>query len=207
MNRCTKFCELLSPIYGGTLANIIVDMHDIPQRAYHNLCHIEHCLSVFDTIPDDMDNLGEASRVVLEAAIWLHDAVYVPGERTNEDASIALAAILLRGVGVTETFVGAVEECIDATKHLALPAHHYTPTAMYMMDIDLSGFGEGMQVVRVNNANIAKEYPLSHLEYVRERNKFLETLLKRKRLFYTDYFFEKLEEAAKQNISELIREP
>ncbi len=66
-----------------------------PTRTYHNIEHLRHCLTELE------ENIALAHRPVeVEAALWFHDAVYVPGDPDNEDQSARLAETALRGGGV-----------------------------------------------------------------------------------------------------------
>ncbi|MFV2032544.1 MAG: metal-dependent hydrolase, partial [Gammaproteobacteria bacterium] len=60
----------------------LIDAYSEPQRYYHTLDHIEHCLSLFDKICSSLQ-----SPEALELAIWFHDIIYRPGSESNEQLS------------------------------------------------------------------------------------------------------------------------
>ena len=53
-----------------------------PHRHYHDARHLDHCLRQFDLIAEQ---IGRPDQV--EAAIWFHDVIVVPGRRDNEQRS------------------------------------------------------------------------------------------------------------------------
>lgn len=150
-----------------------------PHRAYHVLSH-----------PVGMIELGnkvfEGGLTVEEVlAIWYHDFVYVAGSKTNEQES----AIIFR-----ETFwkanpwtlnVPLVEEIILCTKdHLPVIGD-----AKRVIDLDLIGLSDSRNNYRLNAVNVRKEYcEFSDDEWVVGRTKFLEKMLGREQIYFTDYF-------------------
>ena len=63
----------------------LIDAYAEPQRHYHTLAHIQHCLGMFDQCKSLLAN-PEA----VELAIWFHDAIYVPSACDNEALSAEL---------------------------------------------------------------------------------------------------------------------
>ena len=74
------------------VVNDLIARYAEPQRAYHTLEHIMHCLGEFAGV---REQAGEPEAV--EVAIWFHDAVYNPLLKTNEKKSADLAAGVLGG--------------------------------------------------------------------------------------------------------------
>src|SRR5262245_18668397 len=68
-----------------------------PHRRYHTRRHIEQCLALLDQVPDLMDS----ERQVLEWAIWWHDAIYDAKASDNEARSAEMAKGDLRDLGAT----------------------------------------------------------------------------------------------------------
>ncbi|RXH19269.1 HD domain-containing protein [Bradyrhizobium guangzhouense] len=58
-----------------------------PGRHYHNLAHIEDCLTALARV----DGLSAVERETLTEAIWWHDVVYDPARSDNEERSAELA--------------------------------------------------------------------------------------------------------------------
>src|SRR5882724_13070515 len=61
--------------------------YSAPGRYYHNLTHIDDCLSALARV----DNLSAAEREILSEAIWWHDVVYDATRSDNEELSAQLA--------------------------------------------------------------------------------------------------------------------
>ena len=59
-------------------------------RRYHNLRHLEHCLTEFDAAAREIAHPDQ-----VETAIWFHDVIYVPNASDNE-AGFQLPASGLR---------------------------------------------------------------------------------------------------------------
>ena len=65
----------------------LIAAYAAPNRAYHNLVHIEDCLDRLAGV----DGLSAPEREILTEAIWWHDAVYDPTRSDNEEHSAQLA--------------------------------------------------------------------------------------------------------------------
>jgi len=70
----------------------LVAAYTAPGRHYHNLAHIEDCLSALARV----DNLSAAEREILVEAIWWHDVVYDATRADNEELSARLAEAHVR---------------------------------------------------------------------------------------------------------------
>ena len=167
-----------------------------PVRHYHNWTHLIHCLREFDRTSFRME-IPDA----VELAIWFHDAVYVPGARDNE----LLSADLFCQWGKTwfsPTLVDKVCDLILITMHRQPPDKS---DESYMVDIDLSSFGQQWSDFIRDTHNVRKEQ--THVPdaiYYAAHAKFLRMLLDRPRIFYTDFFFDCYEETARCNIERLL---
>jgi predicted metal-dependent HD superfamily phosphohydrolase len=60
----------------------LIHAYSSPDRYYHNLTHIQDCLSVFDQTSSLVAHPKE-----VELAIWFHDAVYDTRRSDNEQKS------------------------------------------------------------------------------------------------------------------------
>lgn len=65
----------------------LVTAYSAPGRHYHNLAHIEDCLSALARVY----NLSATEREILTEAIWWHDVVYDATRADNEELSAGLA--------------------------------------------------------------------------------------------------------------------
>ena len=168
-----------------------------PQRFYHTLQHIEHCIFMFDECSALVDNPD-----ALELAIWFHDVIYEPSASDNEARSAQLYLQLSDGVHA-ETTRSLVDRLIMATLHLGCSLAD--GDASYMVDIDLSSFGLPWDEFLRDSENLRRE--ASHLDdaaYHQKARAFHHSLRSRERFFYTDFFAERLEARAHRNIERYI---
>ncbi len=164
-----------------------------PGRHYHNIGHVADCLR----------QLGEMDRVYgseiryreeLIVAVIYHDCVYDPLAKNNEglsaDAAVAaypnLDGEMLRSI-------------VMATLHSGGPLKSIEEKIM--ADVDLAGLTVEFGEFQENTAKIRKEYSMVEDEAFRQgRCAFLEGMLKRPRIYYTDLYFERYEVKARENL-------
>ncbi len=170
-----------------------------PHRKYHNIYHIESCLSEFAEIKELALN-----PCALELAIWYHDVVYDINASDNEERSAVFAGSAIFGLfPFPEALAKSVEEIILATKHNSVPDSY---DAKLMLDIDIANMGKPKIFKKVNRL-VREEYAsVAEKRFVEERSNILEIFLARPRIYLTDYFYERYEVAARQNISLAIAE-
>lgn len=160
-------------------------------RFYHNINHINDCLAELEQIP----NISHNDRVVIEKAIWYHDAVYNPHSTENE---IKSAALLQHNPTTTADHVRKI--ILATAKHL-VTQENISLTTQIMLDIDLCGFGKPWEICKKNADNIRKEYyNTTDLDFYKGRKNFLETIMKRESLYYTDYFRNKYHKQSRENL-------
>jgi predicted metal-dependent HD superfamily phosphohydrolase len=164
-----------------------------PTRIYHTAAHIQDCLTAFDRSrhlarqPDSM-----------EAAIWYHDAVYVPGAPDNEERSALLAETELRNGGVSPDIVLRVGRLIRATTHQTPPEE---PDAQLLCDIDLSILGREAAAYDEFERRIRREYArVPETVYRRGRSALLESFLARPAIYATEQFRSQYERPARTNL-------
>jgi len=173
-------------------------------RFYHNLDHINHCLSEFD---DAIENgVTIADRDLLELAIWFHDIIYKPYRDqkyefvTNEMASGECVLNFIHTFKLPIRYK-VVYDYIKFTEYTAHPQDY---DIKVLMDIDLSGLGSPEAVFNNNGRNLRKEYDhLGDSEYNELRKQQLNSFLSGK-IYKTDYFREKYETQARKNIERTL---
>jgi predicted metal-dependent HD superfamily phosphohydrolase len=146
-----------------------------PHRRYHDMRHIADMLCKGQAL-----NLSEEQVM----AVWFHDAIYVPGSKTNEADSAKLAVERLTGLGWNASRVKIVEQIVlDTCGHV--PS---IEESRKVIDLDLSTLGGTWESYSRNGKNIRDELAqISDAEWNVGRGAWLESLLKRKRLFWTDW--------------------
>lgn len=179
-----------------------------PHRHYHNLNHINRCLSVAENL-----HLEYFNKTQLITAIWFHDAIYNPWSRHNEQFSAELASkycqqehtFLSNGLGFGKnlrTVIQAIKATAEHTEDQVFNSDQYNVNVIhYMLDIDLIGLADEYSKYSETGEQIRKEY--SHLnknEFDKGRYTFLIRMLDRKKIFYTDDFYQKYETKARENM-------
>ncbi len=173
----------------------LVAAYGEPQRVYHTLEHIGHCLSMLDSA----HSLLECADAV-ELAIWFHDVVYQPGSRDNEQLSADQFMAHTEGV-FDDTLREMVYQHIMATLHCGSAVN--VGDAAFMVDIDLSSFGLLWPDFLRDSTNVRKEMThMSDAEFYPKQTAFQRLLLDQPRFFQSDYFYEKYEVQARKNLAE-----
>ncbi len=101
-----------------------------PERAYHNLSHIEQTLLALDQLGPTSD-----TRWAAELALWFHDAVYEAGRTDNEERSATLFETVTRDWPLSADMRRRVVQAILATRHSQQPTADF---AALVADADLS---------------------------------------------------------------------
>jgi predicted metal-dependent HD superfamily phosphohydrolase len=168
-------------------------------RAYHTAEHIRDCLAQLDSSRPLAQHPDE-----VEAALWFHDAVYLPGGSDNEEQSAELARTALTDAGVSEAVAGRVATLILATRHTGSAG---TPDEKLTCDIDLSILGREAAIFDQFERRIRQEYAwVPEPIYRRERSGVLAGFLRRRSIYQTEPFRREFEIPARANLQRLIAE-
>ncbi|MCP4982651.1 MAG: hypothetical protein GY935_19410 [Gammaproteobacteria bacterium] len=192
-------CLLVAmPDHSVAIHKQLLYAYNEPQRHYHTLAHIEHCLGMFDSCESLVDNPD-----ALEIAVWFHDVIYEPEKSDNEANSAELYLELSEGVHATE-LRQLVARLIIATLHDGSPLED--SDARYMIDIDLSSFGLAWEEFERDSQNLRAEKPgLSDADYYHKLADFRSKLLSRDRFFYTEFFCQRYEQQVQDNLSRYFK--
>ena len=195
--------EYLEPIFKdayfeGRLYLKLAKQYDA--RAYHNLSHIAYMLNMLQIyLNAGYTDIANCDINTLTQAVFLHDYIYNPLEKNNEEMSIQAA--------IDEDFVN---ECDKKFQDLVLATKHIKPAnselEALMADLDLSILGTfDDEIWKQYNHAIRQEYSMVPLkDYVKGRIEVLKNFLNKKRIFQTDFFYDMLEARARQNIAKEI---
>jgi predicted metal-dependent HD superfamily phosphohydrolase len=172
--------------------------YDGAGRHYHDLRHVLHCLRMLDEVRGECQDAD-----AVEAAIWFHDAVYDATRPDNEARSADLAERQLRAMGTPEPFVVKVHDLILDTRHTAPPT---SSDGRWLVDIDLSILGAPPEAYDAYDQAIRREY--AHVPdeaYRAGRASVLRSFLARESIYLTQYFRERYEVAARENLARSVR--
>lgn len=179
-------------------AREILTRYSEPHRRYHNVDHLADCLEMLDR-----HTLEARDPVVLELALWFHDAVYDIGAPDNEQRSAELARRMLEPLGLPPARLGAVSAAVMATTHKGEPGPGDAPL---VCDIDLSILGAPEPKYRRYAQAILAESGMTMAVFRPLRLRFLETMLTRGHLFHTPPFRAAMEAQARDNMDREQRE-
>jgi predicted metal-dependent HD superfamily phosphohydrolase len=163
------------------------------QRHYHNWAHIA---ALLEWVNRFADRLTSPDTVCM--AVWMHDAIYNPLRRDNEERSAEYALQQLKKMQVGRMFAQKVANYVLATKsHLPAPED---PDLQWLLDFDLSVLGENEVVYQQYTAQIRQEYAFyPDLLYQAGRKKVLRQFLERPRIFY--FLGDEYEQRARKNLA------
>jgi len=168
-------------------------------RFYHTLNHISGVIAVLDTA----SHLADCADA-LQFAAFYHDAVYDVLKNDNEERSAALANQRLAELRVSAEITGLCNQHILATKKHEQST--CTDTNLFT-DADLAILGGVPALYQEYCRNIRKEYNVYPDDMYRAgRIKVLEHFLSMPRIYKTDFFRERYEIQARENINTELAE-
>jgi predicted metal-dependent HD superfamily phosphohydrolase len=163
------------------------------ERYYHNLHHLENMFTELEAIKDKISNFSSIS-----FSVFYHDVIYDAPSKHNEEKSAELAAMRLQNLNADHEIIKVVKAQIIATKTHQLSDDSDTN---YLLDADLSILGKDTETYRSYIQNIRKEYSIyPDLLYKPGRKKVLRHFLELEHIFKTEYFKDKYEMIARDNI-------
>ena len=187
--------------YIGIQASLMIEQrYSAAGRFYHNLKHIENCLTEFREIEAKMI---DPRAVVL--ALLFHDIVYDPQAQQHLANEIASWDMLKHFCQLND------QDHSMIMNHILHTSHNFTgdknEDTDYVCYIDMAILGYSEHEFEQYEANIRREYAFaSDADYQAGRGHFLQTLLASEQIFKTDYFKNKYEESARANIKNLIKQ-
>lgn len=175
------------------LVTEIVQQYSKSNRHYHNLAHLD---SLYEKLLAVADKINDWQIIIFSIAY--HDIVYNTLKQDNEEKSAKLAEDRLTKIGLPAAKIKACCSQILATKGHSISTDSDTN---YFTDADLSILGTSEANYNQYKIAIRKEYKFyPDLLYNPGRKKVLEHFLSMSRIYKTDYFFERCEDAARANL-------
>lgn len=162
-------------------------------RHYHTLDHLENLLLELTAVKEKIKN-WEA----LLFTLYYHDIIYDVSKQNNEEESAYLAVKRMKEIAVPDDLITLCMEQIVATKsHLA----SVDQDTNYFTDADLSILGQDWDTYGNYYKNVRLEFQIyPDLQYSFGRRSVLDHFLSMDRIFKTDYFYNRFEVQAKENL-------
>ena len=189
----------VTPKQAQALWQDIAAHYSEPKRAYHTLEHIEQLFVQFESI---QHALSEPPIIAL--AVYYHDVIYDPTRSDNELRSAEYAVDAL-------TPYLSDEQCKHIYALIMMTANHQIDTlidndkyndAAYLLDMDLGVLGTPWSTYQQYANAIRQEYAhVLDTQYRDGRTAVLKGLLAHPRLYLTDYYYELLENQARDNLT------
>jgi predicted metal-dependent HD superfamily phosphohydrolase len=201
--------EIGNPKAGEQIFEGLVKRYSEPHRAYHILEHIVNMLDELEEVISEIEN-----PVAVKFAILYHDSVYDTGSKenpivtVNEARSTHLAELDLPKLGVGKDVIVLVCGDLSETGLIMATTHKQEvtdPDTQYLVDIDLAILGKPEQEFDRYEAEIRKEYAWVPEDLFRSRRPMiLQSFHDHPSIFYTEFFRNKYESAARKNLSRSI---
>ena len=176
----------------------IVARYSEPSRAYHTLQHLRECFAHLALAFALTTRLPE-----VQLALWFHDAIYDTRAQDNEERSANWARESLCAAGASTETAEHVHQLVMATRHNALPED---PDAQLVVDIDLSILAATTERFTEYEKQIRAEYSwVPEPSYREGRARILANFLGRKSIYSTHWFYGRLEQRARDNLSRSLQ--
>lgn len=167
-----------------------------PPRVYHDLSHVLDVARAWSR-----ETWRQPAETFL--AVLFHDAVYVVGNSDNE----------VKSADLCEALCGPnprVRQLIELTaRHGKLSPGDVDEEAAKFLDCDMAILGASPERFALYEQQIAAEYePVIGKEaYAKGRRAFLQRLLASPRIFLSEAFRDRLEDAARRNLQRALASP
>ncbi len=176
--------------------------HAEVHRHYHTWAHIEALMSWQEKLAGQLNDPTS-----VELAVLFHDAIYDPRATDNEARSAALMMSTLESF-VPRTTLDRANTLILATAGHQLPNtadHMLKADCAFFLDMDLSILGTAPTLFDAYEEAIRNEYAFVPAEdYRKGRGALLRDFHARERLYFTDYFHDRLDQQARTNLTRSI---
>ncbi|MGE6396282.1 HD domain-containing protein [Chryseobacterium scophthalmum] len=162
-------------------------------RHYHNLQHLETLFEEIEHVKDKIKNFNTIS-----FSIFYHDVIYDATSKLNEEKSADIAKERLEILDVNNDDIQKVYKQILATKSHQKSEDEDTN---FLLDADLSVLGKSSQDYVEYTKQIRKEYSIyPDFLYKPGRKKVLQHFLELESIYKTEFFRNKYETQARENI-------
>ncbi|WP_412987218.1 hypothetical protein [Pontimicrobium sp. IMCC45349] len=195
-HRWTLFCSAEDSQLTSQLWTEIESQYSEKSRHYHTLEHLHNMFSAYDEIEKLINN-----KEAFQFTVWYHDIIYKASKNNNEEQSALLAVDRLKKLNLEISQIELIKTLILSTKKHSVLSNENASDNSYLLDIDLSILGTDWSVYQSYCSNIRKEYKIyPTFMYNKGRKQVLKNFLDRDTLYFTEYFKEKFEIQARNNI-------
>ncbi len=188
------------PLHADHLA-ALEQAYATPPRAYHHFGHVRALLHHYAEVAAGP---GWQRPMEVWLAVLFHDAIYQPGRSDNEAESAKWAMDCIpRWWPQAEVDLQRVQALILLTaRHGQLQPQDVDEEAALFLDCDMAILAAPAAVFDAYDRAIAEEYrgQVPALLFRLNRRRFLAGLLKRPRIFLSDYFHARIDTAARDNL-------
>lgn len=190
------------------LFNQVKNYYNESHRFYHNWDHIIYGFLIFDKIKEfEVD-------IVSELAWIFHDVIYLPFNfnsnndlHTNEKLSAKFINFFLQS-NSPEFYEEYNSEIKEAQKIIISTENHipFDERSSIILDVDMSYLGYSYKEFKKIRELVRKEYKfISNKDFNKGTIKFIDNLLKQKKIYFSNYGLKNWENQARMNL-ELERE-
>lgn len=172
----------------------LIRAYSSAERHYHTMEHIDQVLEIIEQQQSLANNFS-----ALRLAAWFHDVIYNPKVRDNEQKSAAYASNKLNQLKIPMTVIAQVTTLI-------LDTQNHQPSlgnldSQILLDADLAILGTPKLEYESYAQAIRREYSWVYDdEYRTLRKQVLQNFLRRKRIYFTNSLFLRLELRARLNL-------
>jgi predicted metal-dependent HD superfamily phosphohydrolase len=164
------------------------------KRHYHTLKHLENLFTSLTEVKSEIQNWES-----ILFTLFYHDIIYTALKSNNEENSALLAEKRMQQLSVSSDITERCKKQILATKSHAKSTDSDTN---YFTDADISVLGQTWEIYSLYYKNVRKEYAIyPDFIYNSGRKKVIQHFLSMDSIFKTDYFYNKFEKVAKENLN------
>ncbi len=185
--------------------NQLMRQHRLPQRHYHTRLHLEECFRLWHRNRVEMENPA-----LVALALFWHDAVYLPGQKGNEERSALLFQEYFLYAEHLQDSEVLSRQVVDAVMGLILATKHHTPddeSARWVCDIDMAILAAEPARYDTYAQQIRQEHELVPDDiFNKHRIGFLTSILERPEIFHTQTLRQSLEVRAQKNLARELQQ-
>lgn len=182
----------------------VIEKYNESGRFHHNCPHLIYMHSNISVLSTKVSNVNLD---ILSMAMFYHDVIYNPASTTNEQDSYDMAIGHLKIMRFDENFIKQVGELVLLTIDHEINPELTVPLEIQkiFLDSDMAILASDEKMYMEYSKNVRKEYYcIPKDKYNEGRILFLESALKKEKLFFTDSMNDEFLIKARENIKNEI---